>query len=56
VDPDGIILKEAPKDQEELLICPVDLDQVEQTKTLYSFPYRDRRVDSYQDLLKLYRD
>ena len=56
VDPDGIILKEAPKDQEELLICPVDLDQVEQTKTLYSLPYRDRRVDSYQDLLKLYRD
>jgi N-carbamoylputrescine amidase len=56
VDPDGIILKEAAKDQEELLICPVDLEQIEQTKTLYSFPYRDRRVDSYQDLIKLYID
>ena len=55
-NPDGMILKEAAKDQEEILICPIDLDQVEQTKTLYSFPYRDRRIDSYQDLIKLYID
>ncbi len=55
-DPDGVILKEASKDQEEILICPVDLAQVKDTKILSSFPYRDRRVDSYQDLLKLYSD
>lgn len=55
-DPDGVILKEGSKDQEEILICPVDLAQVEETKRLSSFPYRDRRVDSYQDLLKLYLD
>ncbi len=55
-DPDGVIVKEGSKDQEEILICPVDLDQVEETKRLSSFPYRDRRVDSYQDLLKLYSD
>ncbi len=55
-DPDGVIIKEASEDQEEILICPVDLAQVEETKRLSSFPYRDRRVDSYQDLLKLYSD
>jgi len=55
-DPDGVIRKEASKDQEEILICPVDLAQVKDTKILSSFPYRDRRVDSYQDLLKLYSD
>jgi N-carbamoylputrescine amidase len=55
-DPDGVIVKEGSKDQEEILICPVDLAQVEETKRLSSFPYRDRRVDSYQDLLKLYLD
>jgi len=53
-DPDGVIIEEASKDQEEILICPVDLAEVEETKNLSSFPYRDRRVDSYQDLLKLY--
>jgi len=55
-DPDGMIIKEASKDQEEILVFPVDLDLVEETKKASSFPYRDRRVDSYQDLLKLYSD
>jgi N-carbamoylputrescine amidase len=53
-DPDGSVLKLASRDQEELLICPVDLGLVEETKKLYSFPYRDRRVDSYQGLTELY--
>jgi N-carbamoylputrescine amidase len=55
-DPDGVIVKEGSKDQEEILICTVDIDQVEETKRLSSFPYRDRRVDSYQDLLRLFSD
>lgn len=55
-DPDGSILELASKDQEEIVICPIDLNVIEETKKLYSFPYRDRRVDSYQDLLKLYSD
>ena len=54
--PDGSILELASKDQEEIVICPIDLNMIEETKKLYSFPYRDRRVDSYQDLLKLYSD
>ncbi|NOQ38697.1 MAG: carbon-nitrogen hydrolase [Anaerolineales bacterium] len=55
-DPDGVIIKEASKNKEEILICSVDLEQVNETKNFSSFPYRDRRVDSYQDLLKLYSD
>jgi N-carbamoylputrescine amidase len=55
-DPNGSILKLASKDQEEIVICPIDLDLVEETKKMYSLPYRDRRVDSYKDLLKLYSD
>lgn len=55
-DPDGMIVKEASKDREEILICPVNLEQVEETKKLSSYPYRDRRIDSYQDLLNLYSD
>lgn len=55
-DPDGSVLNLASKDQEEIVICPVDLSIIEETKQLFSFPYRDRRVDSYQDLLKLYSE
>ncbi|UCF62603.1 MAG: carbon-nitrogen hydrolase [Anaerolineaceae bacterium] len=55
-DPDGSIVKLASKDQEEIVICPINLNMIEETKKLYSFPYRDRRIDSYQDLLKLYSD
>jgi N-carbamoylputrescine amidase len=55
-DPDGVILKEGSKDQEEILLCTIDLNQVEETKRLSSFPYRDRRVDSYQGLLELFSE
>jgi N-carbamoylputrescine amidase len=55
-DPDGTVLKQASKDKEEIVLCTLDLSQVEETKKSFSFPYRDRRVDSYQDLLKLYSD
>jgi N-carbamoylputrescine amidase len=55
-DPDGRIVKQASKEDEELLLCSIDLNLVDETKKSFSFPYRDRRVDSYQDLLKLYSD
>jgi N-carbamoylputrescine amidase len=55
-DPEGSVLKLASRDQEETIICPIDLDLIAETKKMSSFPYRDRRVDSYQDLLKLYSD
>ena len=55
-DPDGSILKLASREEEEIVVRPVDLSLVEETKQMFSFPYRDRRVDSYQDLLKLYSE
>jgi N-carbamoylputrescine amidase len=55
-DPDGTLVALASRDEEEILVCAVDLGQIEETKKRFSFPYRDRRVDSYQDLLKLYSD
>jgi N-carbamoylputrescine amidase len=55
-DPDGSVLKQASRDQDEVVVCSVDLALVEETKKSYSFPYRDRRVDSYRDLLKYYSD
>jgi N-carbamoylputrescine amidase len=55
-DPDGKIVKQAPKDEEEIVLCSIDLSMIAETKTSFSFPYRDRRIDSYRDLLKLYSD
>ena len=55
-DPDGKIVKQASKSKQENLICEIDLDMIKETKIRSSFPYRDRRVDSYRDLLKLYAD
>jgi N-carbamoylputrescine amidase len=53
-DPYGRVLKQASGEQEEVVVCPIDLSFIEKVKTGYSFPYRDRRVDSYRDLLQLY--
>ena len=55
-DPDGRIVNQASKTEEEIVICEIDLSMVDDTKKSFSFPYRDRRVDSYRDLLKLYSD
>jgi N-carbamoylputrescine amidase len=55
-DPDGKIVKQANKTEEEILICEIDLTTVDETKKSFSFPYRDRRIDSYQDLLKRFSD
>ena len=50
------MVAQASGEQEEILVSAVDLGQIEATKIRFSFPYRDRRVDSYQGLLKLYVD
>jgi N-carbamoylputrescine amidase len=55
-DPDGSVLDLASSDKEEIRVCPVDLSVIEDIKKGYSFPYRDRRVDSYQGLLELYSE
>jgi N-carbamoylputrescine amidase len=47
----GEILAKAPAAREEILIVPVDLSQVDVTRTHWPF-LRDRRIDAYGDLTK----
>lgn len=55
-NPNGKVISKASGDSEEVLIAPVDLALVSRVRARESFPFRDRRVDSYQDLTKLYSD
>ena len=54
-DPQGEILARASEDQEALLITTLDLKRSENVCRIWPF-LRDRRIDHYHDLLKLYRD
>jgi N-carbamoylputrescine amidase len=45
----GEILAKAPVNQESVLVVPVDLAQVDQTRTHWPF-FRDRRIDAYGGL------
>ena len=54
--PYGKFLALAVGDREEVLLCPVDLAFIDLVRDGYCFPFRDRRVDSYGDLAKLYGD
>jgi N-carbamoylputrescine amidase len=47
----GEILARASAQQEEILVVPVDLGQVDATRTQWPF-LRDRRIDAYGDLTK----
>lgn len=51
----GEILAKASADKEEILLVPVDLGQVDATRTHWPF-LRDRRIDAYGDLTRRYID
>jgi N-carbamoylputrescine amidase len=51
----GQVLGRASASQEEVLIVPVDLAEVDATRTHWPF-LRDRRIDAYGDLAKRFRD
>jgi N-carbamoylputrescine amidase len=53
--PSGQILARASADEEENLLVPIDLSQVEFTRTHWPF-LRDRRIDAYGDLSRRYID
>lgn len=55
-NPYGQVLKKASMEKEEILVCPVDLSMVEELRDGLPFPFRDRRVDTYGDLTRLYSD
>lgn len=53
--PQGEILAHATDNQDEILLAEIDLAKSENVRRIW--PYlRDRRIDHYQDLLKIYRD
>ena len=53
-DPDGIVVARASAEQEETLVAPVDLGLIDEIRARWSFPFRDRRVDSYGGITQLY--
>jgi N-carbamoylputrescine amidase len=53
-DLSGQVIKKASMQEEENLFCTVDMGRIERVRNISSYPFRDRRVDSYQDLSKLY--
>jgi N-carbamoylputrescine amidase len=55
-DPYGKILAQGSEERDEIVTASIDLSFGEQAKDNYSFPFRDRRIDSYGGLTKLYSD
>jgi N-carbamoylputrescine amidase len=55
-DPYGKIISRASDEQEEVLLCTIDLSEIEETRNRLAHFFRDRRVDSYADLSKRFLD
>jgi N-carbamoylputrescine amidase len=53
--PQGEFLAQASTDKRELLVVDIDLSRSESVRRIWPF-LRDRRIESYGDLLKRYRD
>ncbi len=51
-NPRGEIVAQASRDQEELLVCDLNLEQIQEVRNTWQF-YRDRRPETYQELVKL---
>jgi N-carbamoylputrescine amidase len=54
-NPFGEVLAQAGPSSEEILIAPCDLGQIETTRQNWPF-LRDRRVDAYQGITKIFND
>ncbi|GIW72942.1 MAG: apolipoprotein acyltransferase [Planctomycetota bacterium] len=52
-DPLGAVLERASEDEEELLVCALDLDRIERVRQQWPF-LRDRRIDAYGALGQRY--
>ncbi len=52
-DPFGKIIAQASADKEEILVAEVDTDLIDQKRKYWPF-FRDRRIDSYNDLTLRY--
>ncbi|WP_299226889.1 carbon-nitrogen hydrolase [Sulfurihydrogenibium sp.] len=54
-NPYGELLVKGSVDKEENIICEVDLSIIDSVRTTWPF-FRDRRIDSYQDITKKFID
>ncbi len=52
-DPWGNVIAEGKRNEEDLIIAELDLDEIKRARDILQF-HRDRRVDSYQEILKLH--
>ncbi len=50
-DPWGIIVAEGARNQEDIIVAELDLDEIKRARDILQF-HRDRRVDSYEEILK----
>ncbi len=55
-DPYGKIISRASGEQEETLLCTIDLAEIEEIRNRLAHFFRDRRVDTYADLSKRFLD
>ncbi len=51
-NPRGQIIAEASREQEELVVADLDLDQIKEVRHTWQF-YRDRRPETYDELVRL---
>lgn len=52
-DPWGNILTEGKRKEEDMIVAELDLDEIKRARDILQF-HRDRRVDSYGEILKLH--
>src|SRR5260221_3712152 len=52
VDPRGQIIKEASEDKDELLVADLNLDMIDEVRSVWQF-FRDRRPETYGKLVEL---
>jgi N-carbamoylputrescine amidase len=52
VSPRGEIVAEGSADQDELVVAALDVDKIDEVRSAWQF-YRDRRPETYEDMVKL---
>jgi N-carbamoylputrescine amidase len=55
-DPYGSLVVTASEQDEEVLVCPVDLSCIDEARDKLAHFFRDRRIDSYKGLLQRHLD
>lgn len=51
-NPWGTVIAEGKRNEEDLIVAELDLDKIKKARDILQF-HRDRRVDSYEEILKL---